>query len=201
MRHSLRSAPNQPLSAKDSSIPTAVQANYAEIDKLSEEKERLAERIVQLVARARTKLDCDLSKMLVLQGEPELATQPGFYYGATVRNPVAQLNESLRAAASLAELPATPSSASQGGPPQKSEFVFQLGIIPILCLTDEHVFLFHPCVVSFPNTPTPFVLTCVRANFLPHAPPWPSHPTFQHVVCDMAISVHCMSILQHACTS
>ena len=121
VRHSLRSAPNQPLSAKDSSIPTAVQANYVEIDKLSDEKERLAERIVQLVARARTKLDCDLSKMLVLQGEPELATQPGYYYGATVRNPVAQLNESLRAAASLPDLPATPSSASQGGPPQKSQ--------------------------------------------------------------------------------
>ena len=77
------------------------------------------------MARARTKLDCDLSKVLVLQGEPELVTQPGYYYGSTTRNPVAELNEALRSAASVAELPALPvSGGSASAPPQKSAFLF-----------------------------------------------------------------------------
>ncbi|KAF7789344.1 hypothetical protein EIP86_000288 [Pleurotus ostreatoroseus] len=119
VRHSLRAAPGQPLAAKDAATPAAVQAQYAEIDRLAREKEAHAERIVQLVARARTKLDCDLSRVLVLQGEPEPATQPGYYYGSTARNPVAQLNESLRSAVSIAELPAAPATAVQAAPPQK----------------------------------------------------------------------------------
>lgn len=145
VRHALRSAPNQPLSAKDAGIPTAVQASYDEIAVLAREKERLAERIVQLVARARTKLDRDLSRVLVLQGEPELATQPGYYYGSVARNPVAQLNETLRSAASLSELPATPVSASQGGPPQKrqSRIVYLRPYTLVLTATSLHFFILH----------------------------------------------------------
>jgi len=117
VRHSLRSAPNQPLSAKDTAIPAMIQGHYDEIDKLGLEKERLAERVVQLVMRARSRLDSDLSKVLVLQGEPELSVQIGYYPPSIPKNPIAQVNETLRSAATVAELPSTP--VSSAAPPMK----------------------------------------------------------------------------------
>ncbi|PSR73422.1 hypothetical protein PHLCEN_2v10714 [Hermanssonia centrifuga] len=121
IRHSLRSTPSQSLSAKDGAVPATVQAHYLEIDRLAREKEDLAERIVQLVARARAKLDCELSRVLMLQGEPELAAQPGFYLGTitTSRNPVTQLNESLRSAIAVPEAPSASVVTSHAPPPQK----------------------------------------------------------------------------------
>jgi hypothetical protein len=118
VRHSQRIAPGQALSTKDSAIPSTVQAHYDEIDKLGQEKERLAERIVQLVMRARSRLDCDLNRILVLQGEADSYMQPGFYPAAIPKNPISQVNEMLRHAPTIAELPSTPTGAST--PPLKS---------------------------------------------------------------------------------
>lgn len=125
VRHSLRSAPTQPLSGKDSAIPAAVHAHYAEIDRLCAEKEQLARRLVQLVSRAQSRLDRDLNRVLTLQGEPQLDSAaaggtPAYYYYGASRNPVAQLNESLRSAIAVPETPATPTPVAQAGPPQKS---------------------------------------------------------------------------------
>lgn len=120
IRHSLRSPPNQPLSTKDQAIPTMVQAHFAEIDTLSQEKQQLAERAVQLIARAQARLDRDLTKILTLQGEPQMDPTPAFYYYGASRNPVAQLNESLRSAIAIPETPTTPIPAPQTGPPPKS---------------------------------------------------------------------------------
>ena len=75
VRHSFRTASNQALSAKDTAIPSMIQAHYDEVDKLTREKESLAERIVQLVMRTKARLDCDLNRILVLQGEGDLAVQ------------------------------------------------------------------------------------------------------------------------------
>ncbi|EKM53645.1 uncharacterized protein PHACADRAFT_163954 [Phanerochaete carnosa HHB-10118-sp] len=122
VRHSLRAPPGQQLTAKDVSIPSIVSAQYAEIDQLSFEKEQLAQRVVQLVARAQARLDRDLGKMLALQGEPPVDPTPAYYYYGASRNPVAQLNESLRSAIAIPETPSTPvSSTVQAGPPQKSK--------------------------------------------------------------------------------
>ena len=107
VRHSLRAPPGQALSAKDTAIPGVVSAHYAELDVLAYEKEQLARRVVQLVGRAQARLERDLGRMLHLQGEPpvEPAAPALYYYGAS-RNPVAQLNESLRSAIALPEAPA-----------------------------------------------------------------------------------------------
>jgi hypothetical protein len=73
---------------------------------LADEKLELSQRIVELITRARARLDHDLSKVLVLQGEaPEvvsgLSSSPGSLSGHGSftlggRNPVNQINESLR---------------------------------------------------------------------------------------------------------
>jgi len=85
IRHTLRSVQAQsqngtslpspiPTKEKDAQLPAKIQASYAEIDKLAAEKLEIAQRVVELITRARARLDHDLSKVLVLQGEaPELA--------------------------------------------------------------------------------------------------------------------------------
>ena len=97
-----------------------VQAHYAEIDKLCQEKQQLGERIVQLIARAQARLDRDLNRVLALQGEPQVDPTPAYYYYGASRNPVAQLNESLKNAISIPETPSTPVASASVGPPQKS---------------------------------------------------------------------------------
>lgn len=100
-----------------------IQSHYDEIDKLGQEKERLAQRVAQLVLRTRAKLDADLIRVLVLQGEPDLVPQSVYYPAVLPKNtPVAQVNESLRSAVSVAELPTTPTS-SGGVPPMKSAYI------------------------------------------------------------------------------
>ncbi|GJE94728.1 hypothetical protein PsYK624_108990 [Phanerochaete sordida] len=123
IRHSLRAPPGQALSAKDTAIPSVVSAHYAEIEQLAYEKEQLARRVVQLVGRAQARLERDLGKMLHLQGEPPVEPAPALYYYGASRNPVAQLNESLRSAIALPEAPASPVPPAQAGPPQKKRRV------------------------------------------------------------------------------
>ena len=94
-----------------------IQAHYDEVDKLTREKESLAERIVQLVMRTKARLDCDLNRILVLQGEGDLAVQAG-YYPPVAKTSVTQVNDMLRNPPSFAELPSTPTPS--GAPPMKS---------------------------------------------------------------------------------
>jgi hypothetical protein len=87
---------------KDAQLPARIQASYAEVDKLAAEKLELAQRVVELITRARARLEHDLGKVLVLQGDtPELASGMGGSHGhgsftLGSRNPVSQINESLR---------------------------------------------------------------------------------------------------------
>lgn len=84
LRHSLRSAnPNSytptpngggsssssGFTAKDETIPEKVQQDFIEVDRLAEEKIKLAARLNRLLARARARLDHDLKKVLILQGD------------------------------------------------------------------------------------------------------------------------------------
>lgn len=120
VRHSFRTASNQALSAKDTAIPSMIQAHYDEVDKLSREKESLAERIVQLVMRTKARLDSDLNRILVLQGEGDMAVQAG-YYPPVAKNSITQVNDMLRNPPSFAELPSTPTPS--GAPPMKKRRV------------------------------------------------------------------------------
>ncbi|KAH9052877.1 hypothetical protein EDB83DRAFT_2619390 [Lactarius deliciosus] len=93
IRHSLRSGAT-PLSTKDEQIPQKIDQNYAEVDRLAQEKLKIAERLGLLIQRARTRLDYDLRRVLILQGDDP--GQPAFV--STSRNPVQEINDSLRLA-------------------------------------------------------------------------------------------------------
>ena len=98
-------------------LPARIAASYAEIDSLTNEKVVLAQRIIELVTRTRARLDADLTKVRLLQGESPEDTRGAYmnagtrlrssspYTGATKRegsvagfNPVMQIGESLRSA-------------------------------------------------------------------------------------------------------
>lgn len=93
IRHSLRSG-TAPLSTKDEQIPQKIDENYAEVDRLAQEKLKIAERLAFLIQRARTRLDYDLRRVLILQGDDP--GQPAFV--STSRNPVQEINDTLRLA-------------------------------------------------------------------------------------------------------
>ncbi|KAF9524487.1 hypothetical protein CPB83DRAFT_861235 [Crepidotus variabilis] len=120
-------------------IPQKIQASYTEIHELASEKCLLAQRLVDLISRARSKLDVDITRVKLLQGEPPelVAAQasaiihmkpPGLMvlpslsasapiavsssadsFGAPGRNPALAISESLRNA--LAQPPAAERAA------------------------------------------------------------------------------------------
>lgn len=78
IRHTLRNAsasssgssvPPSPHT-KGTAIPGRISAAYAEIHALAAEKQELAQSLVSLIERTRTKLDVELGKVRSLQGEP-----------------------------------------------------------------------------------------------------------------------------------
>ena len=124
IRHSVKSANgSSQLSNKDANIPSIVKANYAEIDQLAIEKGKLADRIVQLINRARARLEHDLHKVLILQGETD--PSHGLYSGSYgMRNPINPLIEVLKSSGSsisVADTPSTPASTGTPTNPHKSE--------------------------------------------------------------------------------
>ena len=98
-------------------MPQKIEEDYAEVDRLADEKLRLAQRMVALIARARARLDHDLSKVLILQGDLDPSQQNTFVM--TGRNPVQQINESLRHAMTLADVPPAAPVAPTPAPPMK----------------------------------------------------------------------------------
>ncbi|KAJ7042650.1 hypothetical protein C8F04DRAFT_1252067 [Mycena alexandri] len=106
-------------SPKSMLLPGKISAAYTEINELSVEKIALAQRIIDLISRTRARLDVDLAKVRVLQGElpeptfaptgtgriprmPSAASVPLLetenIYSGSSRNPASQIGESLRAA-------------------------------------------------------------------------------------------------------
>ncbi|KAJ6626837.1 hypothetical protein B0H10DRAFT_1996778 [Mycena sp. CBHHK59/15] len=133
-------------SPKSMHLPAKISAAYAEINELSTDKCLLAQRIIELVARTRARLDADLTKVRVLQGEipdqsisarvsraPSIANSPMLEadaYLTGTRNAASQISESLRTAlggsASVPDIrqaPATPvlppTASISAGPAQK----------------------------------------------------------------------------------
>jgi chromatin modification-related protein YNG2 len=66
-RNGNHATPNIP--SKDLALLARIDTNYTEVDRLAEEKILLAERIVGLLARARSRLDVELSRVNMLQGD------------------------------------------------------------------------------------------------------------------------------------
>lgn len=133
IRHSLRSGAAPP-STKDEQIPQKIDQSYAEVDKLAQEKIQLSERLGTLIQRARTRLDYDLRRVLILQGEDP--GQPAFV--STSRNPIQEMNESLRLAIAESSpiVPSPPVVLSTApAPTQKSTF--------------SHLFSYHLGLQSF----------------------------------------------------
>lgn len=147
--------PSSPLSRtpspKDTVIQAKIDAAFADIDKLAAEKCALAQTLIDLITRTRSRLDSDLAKVRFLQGEAvdyisALGTSysalgPGMdSYGGIGRNPTLQVSESLRNA--LTSTPTTPdtrqaslsaaalSHSSASGPAYKSTLTH-------LCFYDE----------------------------------------------------------------
>ncbi|KAJ7630512.1 hypothetical protein FB45DRAFT_990520 [Roridomyces roridus] len=166
IRHSLRAsnstatsssvspspAASRAPSPKSMLLPAKISAAYAEINELSKDKMQLAQRIIDLVSRTRARLDADLTKVRILQGEipdttiagrvraPSVSSSPmleGEVYIGASRNPVSQISESLRTALvgspSIPEvrpqipivpvLPAAAATPISAGPPQKKRRV------------------------------------------------------------------------------
>ncbi|KAF8077859.1 hypothetical protein FPV67DRAFT_1463232 [Lyophyllum atratum] len=147
IRHSIRasaSVPSSPSSRapspKSTLIPAKIEAAYAEINQLSAEKCNLAQTLIDLVTRTRARLDSDLTKVRILQGETvdyasalgsSLTVVPGLgIAGLSERNPAAQVADSLRNALTstptipdLRQTPVPSSAASLSstavGPAQK----------------------------------------------------------------------------------
>nr|GAT43676.1 predicted protein [Mycena chlorophos] len=97
----------RPPSPKSQAIPPKIAANYDEIHSISAQKVALAQRIIDLVTRTQARLDAELTKVRILQGElvPDslsrsnslvAAIPDGDVYIGASRNPVSQMSESLR---------------------------------------------------------------------------------------------------------
>lgn len=124
-------------------LPSRISAAYAEIKALTAEKVSIAQQIIELLTRTRARLDGDLSKVRILQGEspedirssvfPNVAHQLPLsspygtkrYVGSdtsvTGVGPVAQIGESLRTAAGVGKSDAIHSIAAASGSGYKSK--------------------------------------------------------------------------------
>lgn len=98
-------------------LPGRISAAYAQIEALSSEKMSIARQIIHLLTRTRARLDADLSRVRILQGESPEDIRPSVVaplsapsYGTKhcdssvigVVGPVIQIGESLRTAATTA---------------------------------------------------------------------------------------------------
>ncbi|KAF8177230.1 hypothetical protein BJ912DRAFT_1033443 [Pholiota molesta] len=146
IRHSRRASsasvtppsPSSPApSPKSVLIPAKITASFAEIQELATEKCALAERLIEIISRTRSKLDVDIAKVRTLQGEPPelvaatvgkpLATHPTLVAAESLSlpgslrnlNPAYAIGESLRNALGVppSELKAALSAASPGATP------------------------------------------------------------------------------------
>ena len=121
-----------------------ISASYAEIQELASEKCALAQQLIELISKTRARLDIDIVKVKMLQGEspdtPTVATRSGTRLmsatpsstldnlGAIGRNPALAISESLRNAFALTSTVDSPSvtPAVSSGPATKSKSPFTI---------------------------------------------------------------------------
>ncbi|KII94649.1 hypothetical protein PLICRDRAFT_33459 [Plicaturopsis crispa FD-325 SS-3] len=126
IRHSLRSASTAAaLPAKDTDLPASIAQRYTRIHTLADEKIALAERVAMLIQRAKNRLDHDLQRIHVLQGDAPADAPPLAAFGGGHANPALKITESLRNAIQPTPSPvpdtrqASPAAAHHAGPVQK----------------------------------------------------------------------------------
>ena len=129
-------SPSSPAPSPNTPIPVKISASYAEIQELASEKCALAQQLIELLSKTRARLDIDIVKVKLLQGEspdtPSVATRSGARplaatptlenYGAIGRSPALAIGESLRNAFTLTSALDSPSvsPALPTGPATKS---------------------------------------------------------------------------------
>ncbi|KAF7432776.1 Histone acetyltransferase complex subunit [Pleurotus ostreatus] len=71
-------------------IPSKVEDAYKELNQLADEKIALSQRIIEVLARSRARLDFDLAKVRALQGESEIPNTRSYqpYSGASTPLPI-----------------------------------------------------------------------------------------------------------------
>lgn len=132
IRHSIKasnSLPSSPSSLapspKDSIIPGRIDAAFIDMDKLALEKCALAQTLIELISRARSRLDSDFARVRYLQGDAiDYTLALGTSYtslngpGIADGTPALQIGESVRsvltAASAIPDIKAS-ASASQAG--------------------------------------------------------------------------------------
>ena len=135
---------SHPSSPKSTPIPAKISASYAEIQELAGEKCALAQQLIELLSKTRARLDIDIVKVRMLQGEnpenatvtsrsnrPVVATPGSDTFGTISRNPALAISESLRNALALTptadprpQVPSSVAPALSSGPATKSKFHF-----------------------------------------------------------------------------
>jgi len=116
IRHSMKSSSSpadlcqRAQSPKTVGIPAKIQEMYAQLHEISDEKCVLAQCLIDLIERTRSRLDVDLVKVKYLQGEAldsisslgkaGSGTIASVDFGPSGRNPAQQISESLRNALS-----------------------------------------------------------------------------------------------------
>jgi len=86
-------------STSRANAPRRISLSYKELDALSSQKIKLAERLIDLLTRTQAKLDADVKKVRSLQGEPveDRRKEPAFSLNTpTVSTPASQISENLR---------------------------------------------------------------------------------------------------------
>ncbi|PFH46077.1 hypothetical protein AMATHDRAFT_156523 [Amanita thiersii Skay4041] len=122
------STPNPNQNPTNSPLPLKIASSYKTLHAISTQKHVLAQQLIDLLTRTRARLDHDIARVRILQGEsPEyvaatmaaaakaassagLGVGDGYHHGLGLKNPALQISESLRNA-----LRASPGIGAGGG--------------------------------------------------------------------------------------
>lgn len=96
-------------------IPDKIQASYTEIHELASEKCLLAQRLVDLITQTRSKLDFDIARVRLLQGDPPELVAAQTTASANLR-PAGMMNKTLSVLSAQPSLGASGSADSFGAP-------------------------------------------------------------------------------------
>ena len=140
------SPPSSPTLSPKTPIQVKISASYAEIQELASEKCALAQQLIELLSKTRARLDIDIVKVKMLQGEspetPTVASRSGARplavtptlenSGAKGRNPALAISESLRNAFALTSTLDSPSvtpTVSSGPATKSKSYLYPFSII------------------------------------------------------------------------
>ena len=166
-------SPTSNGSNSKSHLPGRISVAYAEIEALTTEKISIARQIIELLSRTRARLDGDLSKVRILQGEPPDDIRPSIspnvahqltlsspygtkrYVGSDTAvigvSPIIQIGETLRTAAGVRKSDTIHSMPASGPVYNKSK---SLSFFQCLCEDSD----------TCPICPSKFITTKISCN-------------------------------------